>query len=420
MPNDLITDPSEKSDLTSWKEIATDLGLSVRAAQRLEIERGLPIKRNGNRVSISRAEMIAWKESNVKASAWWVNVRNLQRLLIGATIAICLQFIYVGVSLWLKLPGRIVSVKLEGKVASAMDIAGRAVWHYPFLQEIMPSGTFTPMSVVSDFESNGTLETVLSWPHIGRDSTGWGIYCISEKGKLLWDLLPKDHFRTLSGKEFGPPFILRWFTVLNSPEKDGTKWTAAIFIHPSTSFSTLIVVDSHGNRRGQYWHSGHLVAIKMFDADGDGQEDIVVGGVQHTVNQAVLLAFNPMHVGGSTLMPEGNLEGVVGPPGTEMRTLYFPRTKLNQETEQFNFVDTFELVNDQLQIQVQETIDGIPGYLLYRLGPGFIFRDLTISVSLESSYQHFKGKKELERVISTGELLKLGQQIKIVPGPRTR
>ena len=50
-------------DLTSWKQIATALGVNVRTAQKWERERGLPITRTpGGRVSTDAARLHAWQQ----------------------------------------------------------------------------------------------------------------------------------------------------------------------------------------------------------------------------------------------------------------------------------------------------------------------------------------------------------------------
>jgi hypothetical protein len=59
------------ADLNSWKEIATYLGVTTRAAQKWERERGLPIRRlPGKRsmVSASRSEIDCWKRGQRRSS----------------------------------------------------------------------------------------------------------------------------------------------------------------------------------------------------------------------------------------------------------------------------------------------------------------------------------------------------------------
>lgn len=57
------------SELQGWKEIASYLGRSMRAAQRWETQYGLPVRRIGGTVFADRAELDAWKRSPPGQSA---------------------------------------------------------------------------------------------------------------------------------------------------------------------------------------------------------------------------------------------------------------------------------------------------------------------------------------------------------------
>ena len=53
-------------DLTSWKEIASHLGVNVRTAQRWERERGLPLRRfpgRRGRVAITKTALDVWQRT---------------------------------------------------------------------------------------------------------------------------------------------------------------------------------------------------------------------------------------------------------------------------------------------------------------------------------------------------------------------
>ena len=133
------------------------------------------------------------------------------------------------------------------------------MWHHLFDVPVLGSGEHPFLRHrFSDIDNDGQLETIGVWQHALRDSTGWGGHCFSSVGKLRWRLHLEDRVRTAAGKEFGAPYVVRSFTLLESPENDGTQWVAAVFVHVYDVLSTLIVADSLGKRRGQYWHSGHL------------------------------------------------------------------------------------------------------------------------------------------------------------------
>jgi excisionase family DNA binding protein len=58
-------------ELSSWKEIASYLGVNVRTAQKWERDRGLPVRRMGgarSRVNADTASLDAWKQQLIYAT----------------------------------------------------------------------------------------------------------------------------------------------------------------------------------------------------------------------------------------------------------------------------------------------------------------------------------------------------------------
>jgi hypothetical protein len=50
------------------------------------------------------------------------------------------------------------------------------------------------------------------------------------------------------------------------------------------------VLDAEGHRIGEYWNPGYLWTLDVIDVDGDGQDEIVVGGINN-VHQRPALAL---------------------------------------------------------------------------------------------------------------------------------
>ncbi len=81
-----------------------------------------------------------------------------------------------------------------------------------------------------DLDADGKNETLYCYSHTRRESLGWDVSCLSSAGELRWRLTPTRTVRN-SRQAFPPPYVVREFTVFPSPEKDGTWWTAAVFVH---------------------------------------------------------------------------------------------------------------------------------------------------------------------------------------------
>ena len=407
----------DRPSLSSWKEIAAQLDVSVKTAQRYENELGLPIKRLGGRVSITVPDLLAWQARNAKPIPWWANVRKLQIGLGLSAGLVVLAVIGIAVYYFFQKTGPPASVHTEGSLLTVRDAKGRPVWQHLFDVPALGPGEHPFLRHrFSDIDNDGQLETVGVWQHALRDTTGWGVHCFSSDGKLRWLLHLDDRVRTAAGKEFGPPYVVRSFTLFASPENDGTQWVAAVFVHVNDVFSTLIVTDSLGKRRGQYWHSGHLNTVQMFDADGDGKKEVVAGGVRHGVEQAVIVAFDPGRVSAANAMPKGHPQAILDMGlSSEKSTGFFARSLLSKEVGPFNFISDLHLVNGILRAHVYESLQAPEGYLLNDFEPGLRIREITMSATFLGAHQQLRKSKKLAELIPEKELARLRGEFRLEP-----
>lgn len=404
--------------MTSWKEIATHLQVSVKTAQRYETEMGLPVRRLGGRVSISIQELAAWQGTAAKENPWWTNLRTLQ---IALAVCVALLIGCAGVGAWhmmSHLPGDPMSAVQEGNLLKVLDRKGRQVWEHRFPEvTLVPRTMWTTSEQFEDIDRDGKMETVMVWQHVGRDAIGWSLHCFSSTGQLLWELKPEDQVRMAAGKTVGPPYVIRSFTLFNSPEADGTRWVAATFVHVNEVASTLIVVDSKGKRRGQYWHSGHLNSVQMFDADGDGKAEIVAGGVRHGKEQAVLVAFDPSRVSGANAMPAGDPRAMVDQgPSSEKWTGYIAKSTLCKRLDSFNYVSTLNVANGNLHAHVYETVQMPEAYLIYDFAPGLRLREVSITAAFTEANRKLFLQHQMGQLIPEKELGRLQEEFRVERG----
>lgn len=416
----------EPQRLTSWKEIAAYLGVSDKTAQLWEKTRGLPVERIGSRVSISERDLQAWQQSNRSSvpltspppAAWWTRPHILKWWAFTTTGVILLFAIGAAVYAVTSRAGQPVSLQWQGSVASAVDAKGRSVWtrQFPYpLMEVSSAATQGLAPWIGDVDGDGTNETVLAYYHVKRESEGWEVYCLSSKGDIQWRLTPTRAVRN-SIRTFHPPYVMRAFAVFPSPERDGTHWTAAVFVHHTEYPSTLLVVDSKGKLRGEYWQAGHLNALKTLDLDGDGIVELIAAGIQHGVEQAVLVVLDPRDVHGVAELEPGNSPRQLRDmaKGSERKVVYFPRTELNLKLDHFNFVSTLEIVGDVIQATVYEHISAPEGYLIYNLTRDLKIKELTMSVSYMSSVKQRKSERDINAVTSEEEIENLKKRLRVV------
>lgn len=425
--------PLPDRTLESWKQIAGELGVTDRTAQNYEKEWGLPVERDGaKRVRISLNALRAWQASRLIPASqqqetpaevepagppvepprqhWWETTRVLQWWASVASVLVVILAVGIVAIRWQSAPGEPVAVRWQGPVLSGLDAVGRLVWQHRFPYPTMdPALTPHFEPVILDLNKDGSPETVLVYNHIKREAEGWGLYCLSAKGEVSWRIVP-TRIVTNKKRSFAPPYVLRDFVTFLSPENDGTYWTAAAFVHHTDYPAVLLVIDSRGVQRGEYWHAGHLNSVKALPYQGKMR--LFAGGVQHPADQAVLLMFDPKDVHG-TAPPDSPARFQEMSEGTERAAAYFPRTALNRRTSQFNHVENLEVVRDTLQASVYEHVGQPEGYLIYSLTANLEFRGLTESVAFQNAFK-LDQQANYQLLPSPEEMDLLPKQIRVV------
>lgn len=402
---------SERSALTSWKEIAAHLGVSVKTAQRYEAELGLPVKRLSGRVSISLLELREWQDSQTVQGksdpvTWWNEPRTLRMALAICAVTVLAGVLGFAVSSFKRHSGTPTSAYTEGTIFTVLDAEGKPVWRYAFSTPEFEIGPFS--TYFGDLDLDGETETLKVWQSVNRDLDGWSLHCFSESGKIRWTLDMQDTVRNAAGRDFRPPFVIRDYEVFASPRGDGTKWVATVFVNVTDVVSTLVIVDSKGQRQGQYWHLGHLNAVRAFDATGDGKLELVAGGVRHPDNRAVLVAFDPAEVAGASPTPEKDPGKLFVPAkSSEVATGLLARSAVSEELAVFNFISALTVIRGHLRAQVFETLQSPEGYLLYDFGPGLAVRDIVVSAAYGEMHHLLQRQKRLKALIPEVEVARL-------------
>lgn len=398
-----------KTELTSWKEIAEFLEVSVRTAQRYESDLSLPVRRlggeKGGRVAATVADLTTWKARNASAK-WWQNQRLLQTYAVSVTAVSLILALVIARDLQMHWSvGKPHMANWESSTLVVKDERGRELWRYlfPWRAYLVP-----PLPAWhGDLDGDGQIESLIPYFHDQRESEGAFLYAFSESGAQIWRMEPKSIVADRQA-QFDRLYVLREYKVFDSPQRDGTKWVAAAFVHHYEFPSLLLVVDSKGKVRGEYWHSGHLNSLHVGDLDRDGKAEIVAAGTSRGYSQAVLEVFDAELVAGAETLPPGHPNQLIGfAPGTEKARVRFERSRLNRLTAHFNMaykIDGGNLPGDAFQVSVREAFATGAGYLVYIINPDLTLTRVTASESLRNSYVEYSMKNPSAKPLGPDDL----------------
>lgn len=365
-------------ELTSWKEVAAHLGVSIRTAQLWERDRGLPIRRlpgGRGQVRAVHVELDAWKNSALiqdpgtseddrqeegpgSASRSWFTVA-----LIVVVLA-CIAAMVV----WAWPRHSIAEVNLQPDGLAAFDADGSLLWRYV-------TGTLAQNSYldretrkwVGDLDGDGKQEVLFVPQLIGVGKPATSLICLNESGKLKWRFDP-------SGRD-DRAFVVRQFSVIGNR-------VLVTSHHKMFSPAVVNMVDAEGKTLWDYRHRGHLNALTVSRTG-----KAYLGGVDQNEGKATVVELNAKD-------------------GTESGVVLFPRSCLYRN-EEYNAVDSLSWMDGKLIVDVQEGLSELRNVSLqFFLNERLEFERLSLSDSFMALHRKMANhpfstteEAELSRVI---------------------
>ncbi|MBI4907203.1 MAG: hypothetical protein HY820_26500 [Acidobacteria bacterium] len=364
----------EDRELSSWKEIASYLGVGVRTAQMWEQQRGLPVHRlPGPRGQVRAliSELESWRSCDktapplepspsatvLRTVPWWA----------WAGLALALT----GAAGWL-LPRNAspASYRIESTQLLILDGRGNELWRLGFDAPLVvwsSDGTVLTHVEIADLDGDGSPEVLVSGrtPTIRQEEQS--LACYSARGNRLWSYQVTSPVRT-KDHEFLPPFDVRAFTV-KAADARGQRNVAVTSNHRGQYPSQLALLDAKGQVRSAAWHSGHLNAIA---AQGN---TLLVSGIRNATREATLLALDATRLAGAVVEenPDYQLVGM-GQAATIARWT-FPRTCLNRQLAVMNHAFRVDVSAKEIVVHVMEHMFANYGATLtYHFTPSLEYR----------------------------------------------
>jgi len=399
-----------RKELSSWKEIAEYLGVSVRTAQKWENERGLAVRRfsgEKGRVLADPAQLDRWREGILEKDPWWKRPGIFRIWAAAASVALL-----AAAAAWLisTRRGAPALFRHELNTLIVTDASGRELWRKTFPDPIWLTNTPDDLlqnhrAWFGDLDGDGRIELLYTYVPTTIEKHGRTLFCFSEDGRERWRFVPGRRVSTRVA-EYPPPYQVSVLMPL-APSPDGTRRIVVSSLHLAQYPGQVVVLSPEGAMLGEYWHSGHLNQMDLADLDGDGAEEILLGGMSNGNRAATLVALDPRDLGGASVEenPDYQLQGF--PPGREKARLLFPRTCINRKFHEYNWLHRLDFSGGRIKVQVRERERLLDPAILYYFDRQLRLIGLEVSDAFRGLHRELEAAGQLDHPLTEKEINEL-------------
>jgi transcriptional regulator with XRE-family HTH domain len=313
--------------------------------------------------------------------------------------------------------GKPADFRLEVSTLIVTDGQGRELWRHEFSSRFEIGAYNRPDAIkrctFADFDSDGGVETLFVYVPLEFSSVGTTLFCFAQDGSLKWQFEPGGKIAD-TRQEYFPPFFIS--NVLIVPVLGSGTRILVSSNHYLHNPNQIAMLSPSGKLVSEYWHSGHLLTVTRADLDGDGIEEILLGGVNNGYRQATMIVFDPREISGASAQPDRQILGF--PPGTEKAVVLFPKTCLAR-TSPYNRVQTLWVTKERrIVVPVVEGVSEAknPGVMIYELDFGLNVVSARPDSHLQESHRILEEEGQLDHAWTEEETARLRSQVIVKRG----
>lgn len=214
--------------------------------------------------------------------------------------------------------------------------------------------------LLDDLDGDGINELLVAGNYSGKGFYAADtLYCLDPFGKIKWKYGCGGFIK------FETPnwihnswFISNYFTV-------NTKSGKKLFVVAGTNYAPTKLFElnyKNGNIDQEFYNSGGITSIKLFDFDSDGFLDIIVGGINNAFSAAFMAVFKADNVSGFGFSTADYIPQRYQ-INSSIKYIVFPKTNYHYAVSlsHYNSVESFLVSNEEntITVYVQEAPGGI-------------------------------------------------------------
>jgi hypothetical protein len=172
-------------------------------------------------------------------------------------------------------------LKIEGQTLVALSPEEKEVWRFLLPTAVPPLDRpgSSPWAV-ADINGDGLNEVLYS---VQKPHENSSLLCIGPTGKLLWARQSGTPWATVGGKDPArKEFKVNLLGVLKYNRPDGGRIVEGSHSQGGFGMEVAVLRASDGAMVARYLHGGWFDTMALADLDGDGDEEVILGGVNES------------------------------------------------------------------------------------------------------------------------------------------
>jgi hypothetical protein len=404
-------------ELTSWKEIAQRLQVSVRTAQLWEKERGLPIRRvpgKRGRVYLREEDLVVWlhghevlreeggeaaepSDAQTAVAAGEPAIPFLVSMLLHPPLAFMIfagALVLALIIVWastVQAPetGEPATWRIEPDMLVVSNRMGHPLFSAYFSEGLReePYGNgenFEPR--IADLDGDGVNEVIFSaFTDRAEESA---LIVFDAYGRELWRHRPGLLVST-AREAFDDIYTIADVHLL--PQPDGTQ-DVLLSAHHRIFYPTVLTrLGPDGAVKARYWHAGHIGhgadRLIVADVDTDGKPEVLLTGVSNARNAATLILLDPEDMDGAAYEPELAYRFQQLPVAHEVARIFFPRSSLTPADDRYNVASAIVPGRSTFTVSVEQVLGDAAPHILYTFSPEMELLKVTADDSFVGKFQ---------------------------------
>jgi tRNA A-37 threonylcarbamoyl transferase component Bud32 len=254
-----------------------------------------------------------------------------------------------------------VDYEVVGNRLTLLDEGGKPIWsvEYPYSIEYFKTLSFgerKQLLRVVDLDGDGRNEVLFGMHQAAEDGRRTHLICYGPDGAERWRVKAGRELSFGSGA--GETRGLFWVRFVDVHDFDHDGRMEIVLVSTQKLFypCQILLLDPDGERLGEFWNSGYVYCSAYADVDGDGVDELLLGGTNNEYRRSCLAVLDVSLMSGASPQLLDRYRAPELGPGTEMQYILLEKSDFAELSLRDSRIGKIDVLNDVIALNAYEAI----------------------------------------------------------------